>query len=126
MSTANERFETGQMQTFTEIIAKSSVISNLDFLLSHTHQNRLQPTAFLLRSYKHPSFDFEAVSLEHFSVVPSLRYLRPSFFICNPTTQQFREISFEKKICQRKFFGNLVVDPLESSHYKIMIFQCVE
>ncbi|TYH35577.1 hypothetical protein ES332_D13G202100v1 [Gossypium tomentosum] len=99
-----------------------SLISNPHFCLSHTrhqgHEGFLHPTALLLKVQSVLSPEFHVVPLKHFSQVPFFHYISTpyinilqscnglfvcetydddnnvEYFICNPTTKQFKKLSF--------------------------------
>ncbi|XVE90265.1 hypothetical protein DITRI_Ditri20bG0065000 [Diplodiscus trichospermus] len=125
-----------------------SIISNPDFCLSHTlhHQCNgfLSPTALLLKGdcFTPPS-EFSIVPLKHYSKVPFFYYIldsdirilqscnglllcesnRPNYFICNPTTKNFRRIYCPRNSYYNslsKFSVSLAFDPLKSPDYKII------
>ncbi|KAH1032918.1 hypothetical protein J1N35_045092 [Gossypium stocksii] len=128
-----------------------SLISNPQFCLSHTrHQGDegfLHPTALLLKVQYIVSPEFDVVPLKHFSQVPFFHYISTSgldilqscnglfvcealdddlnvsgYFICNPTTKQFKKLSFlQNPIKDCEFYVSLAFDPLQSPHYKIIV-----
>lgn len=127
-----------------------SLISNPHFCLSHTrHQGDdgfLHPTALLLK-VEYILDEFHVVPLKNFSQVPFFQYSSTSdldilqsckglfvyetldddnyvsrYFICNPTTKQFKKLSFlQNPIKDGEFYVSLAFDPIQSPHYKIIV-----
>ncbi|XP_022718751.1 F-box protein At5g07610-like [Durio zibethinus] len=116
----------------------------------HQTNGFLTPTALLLKWYFTLPSEFDVVPLTHNnirvpffdymnyapninviqscyglflceSVVDSPKDIISRFFICNPTTKKFKELSFPKKPFQgSKSYVSMAFVPLKSPHYKIV------
>ena len=115
----------------------------------HQINGFLTPTALLLKWYYTLPSEFDVVPLKHNSKIPFFDYMNYApninvlqscyglflcesvvdspkdfisrYFICNPTTKKFKELSFPKKPFQgSKFYVSMAFDPLKSPHYKII------
>ncbi|XP_022746366.1 F-box protein At5g07610-like [Durio zibethinus] len=115
----------------------------------HQTNGFLTPTALLVKGYYTLPSEFDMVPLKHNSRVPFFDYMNNApninviqscyglflcesvadsskdiisrYFICNPTTKKFKELSFPKNPFQgSKFYVSMAFDPLKSPHYKII------
>ncbi|XVF30675.1 hypothetical protein REPUB_Repub16aG0078800 [Reevesia pubescens] len=115
----------------------------------HQSNGFLTPTDLLLKWFYTLPSEFDVVPIKHDSRVPFFDYMNYApninvlqscyglflcesvvdspkdvisrYFICNPTTKKFKELSFPKNPFQGStFYISLAFDPLKSPHYKIV------